>query len=256
MSRWRYGRETAQTPRSQGTSASYICDRLRRENRTDLADAVAAGTISAFAAAEAAGYVRRPQILGTGSRNQARKRQHQFRALAKGGDNALSKMQELWLGPSPEHGSLFNSREELEQAWQMHRTEVMRLWGSHGRRPMGWWEFEAADLEHPGYDLERSTLWHAGVLGPEEKLEVERSWEVEFAAARGMGARERREHLAFHDVPAELIREWTAERRRRPRAIRNPPVEAQEKAPDAATEGQEKSMSFRPQLSAAAKTLE
>ena len=164
---------------------------------------------------------------------------------------SLSELQELWLGAHPTTGSCFRSREELVAAWQAGRAVVMRLWGSHGRRPRGWWEFEAGDLKHPGYFRERSVLWRANVLGPEEKLEVEREWRADFDAARKMGAQERREHHEHCDIPTELIREWTAERRHRPR------VAAPKKALSAAsdTEGEEESTGLRPELSAAVETL-
>jgi hypothetical protein len=87
---------------------------------------------------------------------------------------------------------------------------------------MGWWEFET-DLAHPGYFHERSTLWRAGVLTEAERAEVEHAWRVEFDAARGMDARERREHLEHHDVPVELIEAWAGERRKRTKP--SPPVE-------------------------------
>jgi hypothetical protein len=60
------------------------------------------------------------------------------------------------------------------------------------------------------------------VLSAAERAELEAEWKVEFEKARGMGARERREHYEHHDIPDELIERWTAERRRRPRAARNP----------------------------------
>src|SRR6516225_3511843 len=102
----------------------------------------------------------------------------------------LSELQELWLGAHPSTGSYFRSREELVAAWQAGRAVVMRLWGSHGRRPRGWWEFESGGLTHPGYFHERSVLWRApGVLSAAERAELEDAWAVEFAAARGMSAR-------------------------------------------------------------------
>jgi hypothetical protein len=42
-------------------------------------------------------------------------------------------------------------------------------------------------------------------------------------AAQGMGARERREHFAHHDIPDELIERWAAARRKRTKP--SPPVE-------------------------------
>ena len=125
---------------------------------------------------------------------------------------SYSELQELWLGPGDR--SVFDSPEQLRDAWDRGRDVVMRLWGSHGRRPMAWWNFEAGDLEHPGYFRERSVLWRAGVLSQQERTELEHQWKVEFDAARGMDARARREHLKHHDVPDELVEAWTAARRR------------------------------------------
>jgi hypothetical protein len=131
----------------------------------------------------------------------------------------LSEIQELWLGPHPTTGSCFCSREELVAAWAAGRAVVMRLWGSGGRRPMAWWQFDT-ELKYPGYARERSFLWRHGILEPEETLEAEAEWQRDFDAARGMGARERREHLAYHDVPAELVTAWEAERKPRWRRAR------------------------------------
>jgi hypothetical protein len=144
------------------------------------------------------------------------------------GGTGLSQLQELWLGPNSSHGSLFDSREELQTAWEQNRAEVMRLWGSHGRRPMAWWEFDAGDLKHPGYDLERSTLWRAGLLTEAEKTELEHEWRAEFEKAWApdfmlnvdgrellTGIRARAAHLRWADVPHELVAAWTAERKHR-----------------------------------------
>jgi hypothetical protein len=148
----------------------------------------------------------------------------------------LSELQELWLGAHPTTGSCFRTREELVAAWQAGRAVVMRLWGSHGRRPRGFYEFEWPG-DPPAYDVERSTLWRAGVLGPEEKLEVEHRWRMDFDAVRGKDARAQREHFEWADIPTELVEAWKAERRRRPRR-----AEAPEKALDVAStaEGEER----------------
>jgi hypothetical protein len=127
----------------------------------------------------------------------------------------LSELQELWLGAHPTTGSCFGTREELVAAWAAGRAVVMRLWGSHGRRPMAWWEFEAGDLRYPGYDHEKSVLYTAGKLTEAERAELEVVWREAFDQARGKSAKERREHLAHHDVPNELIERWQGERRRR-----------------------------------------
>jgi hypothetical protein len=198
-----------------GNSVNYILARLERDGRHDLVEAIRAGRVSAFAVAVELGWTARPENLGNGSGNQARRRRHQLSHIVAGGaPGVLSQMQELWLGPNPFQGSLFSSREELRAAWEKNRTEVMRLWGSHGRRPLGWYEFDAGDLERPPYDRERSTLWRAGVLSEAERTELEGEWRREFDAARGMGARARCEHFEHHDIPNELVEAWHAARRR------------------------------------------
>jgi len=128
----------------------------------------------------------------------------------------LAEAMELWLGPG-EH-SCFNSRAELLAAWRCARGYIMRMWGSSGRRPQAWWALgDAASLglRWPGYFRERSYLYEHNVLSPQERDTLEREWRAAFDAARGMGVRERREHLAHNDVPDELIEAWTQERRRR-----------------------------------------
>src|SRR5262245_1553563 len=147
-----------------------------------------------------------------------------------------SELQELWLGTSHD-GSLFGSREELRAAWEKNRDLMMRLWGRGGRRPAAYYEFEWSGVR-PAYDLERSTLWRAGLLTAEEKAALEREWRAEFEKAqaadftlndgRGLlkGNRARRAHYAWADIPAELIEAWSAERRRRGKVIRKLEAEA------------------------------
>jgi hypothetical protein len=69
---------------------------------------------------------------------------------------------------------------------------------------------------------EVSTLWRAGVLGAEEKLDVEAEWRREFehGFTRSYDAKRRREHYAWADIPRELVRAWLAERRRHGKTIR------------------------------------
>jgi len=117
--------------------------------------------------------------------------------------------------------------EELREAWDRGRDVVMRLWARGGKRPMAWWYLEAPvlGLAWPGADRQRSTLWRApGVLGESERAEVEAEWRRDFDAAKGKGVRERREHYEFHDIPAELVEKWQAERRRHSRMTKAPDV--------------------------------
>jgi hypothetical protein len=76
---------------------------------------------------------------------------------------------ELWLGPD-ERGSLFDTREQLLQAWRKHKGEVMARWGTRCRR--GWWELET-DLEYPGYEAEPGFLYARNLLSPEEWIQFE-----------------------------------------------------------------------------------
>jgi hypothetical protein len=56
------------------TSVAYLRKRLADIGRYDLLHAAERGEVSFFAAAEAADLVRRKEVLGTGSENQAKKR--------------------------------------------------------------------------------------------------------------------------------------------------------------------------------------
>jgi hypothetical protein len=253
------------TPRRQhGHSRAYILDRLKRENQIELAAAVEAGTVSAFAAAVQCGWTKRPQTLGGDNTPQARRRRHRLQAITDGGTN-LSQLMELWLGPSAD-GSLFSSREELQQAWERHGEAVMAMWGRSGRRPQIWWELEAPalGLKWPGYFNEQSYLFEHNVLSEQESVELLTFWRKEFertynpnffyTEAPGKileGAAARKKHFDWADIPTTLRWQWRTERRRRPRA------EGPEKALSAAsgTEGEEKSIDLRLERSAAAETL-
>src|SRR5262245_45838585 len=227
--------DSAPTPRRQhGHSRAYILERLRRENRTDLADAVERDEVSAFSVAVSLGWTKRPPTLAAVT-HQARKRRHRFQAL----DGSLSagQLMELQYGPGSA-GSNFSSKEELADAWQRARERLLEQ-SRPGHRPMGWWAFET-ELEHPGYYLERSTLWRAtGVLSESERAALEADWKAAFAEAAQddftlndgsgellMGDCARAAHYAHHDIPTTLIKRWEkAERRRRARQLAAPSVE-------------------------------
>src|SRR6516165_4900275 len=220
------------------TDIESLTRRLREAGRQDLLDLISEGKLSTFAAAVAANIVRRRPILGGGSSNQAKRRAALLRGLSGAEPGAEpealgpgAKM-ELQYGPSPNFGSYFNSREELDEAWKTHRDELLARCNP-GRRPAAFYEFEWSG-PRPAYAIERSTLWRAGLLTEAERTELEAEWKAAFDGVRGDG-RARREHLEHHDVPAELVREWAAERRGRRRVKRAvKPVEQPVEAPQPA----------------------
>ena len=217
------------TPRrQQGTSRSYILDRLKRSNQTSYIAAIERGEISAHTAAIEMGWVKRPPSAAAVT-HQARKRQLRLRAIADDG-LTLTQMQELRLGPGAT--SVFTSREELEDAWQRVR-ERMLMSLAPGRRPQAYYEFEYAG-SRPPYDTERSVLWRKDLLTADEKATLEREWKAEFQTAQApdftlsdgsgellKGDYARAAHYAWADIPRELVKRWTsAERRRRLRRAR------------------------------------
>ena len=66
------------------TSVAYLRKRLADIGRNDLLEAAEAGLVSYFAAAEEAGLVRRKEVLGTGSPNQAKKRLWALSKITRG----------------------------------------------------------------------------------------------------------------------------------------------------------------------------
>jgi hypothetical protein len=217
--------DTPPTPRRQhGHSRSYIIDRLKRENQTELASAVEAGTLSAFSAAVQLGWTKRPPAAGGSNTHQARKRRIRLQAITDG-DLSSSQKMELQYGPNPTQGSLFSSREQLESAWAACRDELLAR-ANPGHRPAIWWELEASGLrlQWPGYFNERSYLYKANVLSEAERAELEHEWKVEFAKAQApgfmvsvsdsqilKGAAARAAHYRWADIPSTLIEQWSAE---------------------------------------------
>jgi hypothetical protein len=126
----------------------------------------------------------------------------------------------------------FASEEERRAAWLRHREQILLL-SAPGRRPQAWWAYEAP-VAWPGLGCERSALYAAdGILSEAEKLELEAYWHEEFDRAQEEGfwicmapneilegRAARRAHYRDVDIPAALVKKWTAERRRQVQAIR------------------------------------
>jgi hypothetical protein len=215
-----------------GTSIAFLTKRLTDIGRHDLLQAVQDGLISTYAAAVEAGLVMRQGVTGTGNKGPAQRRRLTLDALARkhGRDAELrpAEAQDLTLGPSPYLGSCFASRETMRAVWEAHRDGLLAR-ANPGRRPQAYYEFDWPHGPRPPLDTERSTLWRLGLLTEAEREVLQREWREEFDRASEPdfaickpwpealleGAKARREHLDWADVPHELRRRWTAARRRR-----------------------------------------
>ena len=138
------------------------------------------------------------------------------RASARSSDIAasgltFSELQELWLGPC-NGGSVFDSPEQLRDAWARGRAVCMRIWAHDGKRPMGWWHLgDAANLglEWPGYFHQASYLFEHNALEEVEREQLVARWHKEFEHACSLeDAAARKSHLDWADVPHSLRRQW------------------------------------------------
>lgn len=133
-------------------------------------------------------------------------------------EHTITRLQEmeLWLGRS-HRGSAFSDDDQRRQLWFEHRERLMEYWANGGRRPQAWWRFEAP-IPYPGFNLEKSTLWAAGLLGAAEARQLEADWRDEFNRSLepdftflGLtGGNAHIANLVFHDVPAALAEQWAA----------------------------------------------
>jgi hypothetical protein len=217
-------------PIPKGVRRDYVLARLERDGRHGLAAVIRAGRVSAHTIAVELGWIKRPAVLG-GSPNAALRREAVVHALRREGvlpgatadlrglDPA--ELMELTIGPG-QMGSVFRTHAEVRSAWEMARDELLQR-ARPGRRPAAWWVFDAGDLQYPSYDLERSTLWRAGVLSEAERAALETEWREEFDRAQAPdfmiarawpedlleGPAARDAHCAWADIPAELVEAWS-----------------------------------------------
>ena len=140
---------------------------------------------------------------------------------------------DLWLGSGPQgEPRQFANDDARRAAWLLHGERLVGvLPSSPGRRAMAWWRYDSP-IPWPGYEAERSTLYAAGLLGEEEKTVLEAEWRREFE--RGCDpdfvlclgpdehltdAAARRALYRWADIPRQLVRQWTAERKRAAQTI-------------------------------------
>jgi hypothetical protein len=195
-----------------GTSRRYILARLRQEGLGALAEAVTERRVSAYAIAAELGWVRRSERT-VGSPNAEKRRRLQIAVLKSEG----------LFGPVPE--------EDERATWLRVRDEAMRWFAHSGRRPPGWWTYEAPalGLAWPGYEQQAVVLYEAGVLEGAELAELLQFWREEFDRCHASdftvtrpwpepmltGKRARAAHLAWANIPPSLLEQFRAERRRR-----------------------------------------
>jgi hypothetical protein len=151
----------------------------------------------------------------------------------------------LWLGETANREPAFETSEQRREQWFANRDWLMQRYGRGGRRPAGWWEFEAAELglRYPGPDAERSYLYGHSQFSEAEAAAVIADWRKTFERAHrpdfighclGLqgwlnGERGRKALYAWDDIPDSLVKKWTAEKRRGgnpPHAAENPPPDA------------------------------
>ena len=133
----------------------------------------------------------------------------------------------FWLGHPPD---VFANEDEARALWTRHSPRLMDLFAMRGRRPVAWWKFDAP-IPYPGDEFERSALYEAGLLSPEEREQLVAEWREEFDRAQapgfgfcaglrpdGKGAlwltgqAARRAHHAWADIPTSLVEQWRTER--------------------------------------------
>jgi hypothetical protein len=137
----------------------------------------------------------------------------------------------LQFGVEKRWADAFRDEDEHRDAWVCNRERLLAGY-RHGRRPMAWWRFEAP-FPYPGYDAEQQALYRAELLGPDERAELlafwrreyERAHEPHFFFCQGPGrilegVKARRAQYAWAGIPRELLKQWTAQRRRQGRRIR------------------------------------
>jgi hypothetical protein len=86
-----------------GTGREYLKGRLRKGGHFALLAAVERGDLSAYAAAEEAGYVTRKPTLETGSQNMLRRRMFAVRNALRAGGEPLPQDEALAPAEEPRH---------------------------------------------------------------------------------------------------------------------------------------------------------
>jgi hypothetical protein len=110
----------------------------------------------------------------------------------------LSGEQEFSLlyGHETRWAGAFADDDERRDAWIRHRERLLAPY-QHGRRPMGWWDYEAS-IPFPGYERQQSALFEAGLLSETEAHELLAWWREQFE-------RTFEPHFFFCDGPGKIF---------------------------------------------------
>jgi hypothetical protein len=127
----------------------------------------------------------------------------------------------------------FHSDQERREAWERWRDYFLAPDRCRfGKRPQAWWDYDAPIAKPEDDAFEAATLHQAGLLGEDERAELEKYWRARFEQSfephfgvslrpgewlNGDDAKER--HYRTYGILPELVRKWTAERRRREQQI-------------------------------------
>jgi hypothetical protein len=119
-----------------GNSKRHLLRKLKSADRGDLVGAVERGEVTAYQAAVEAGVRKRarPLEVDTSAARRREFRRHPDRVRCDA---------EMWYGPGPGCASAFDSVERAHKYWIENRARLMPLLAVEGRRPWGWWQFEA-----------------------------------------------------------------------------------------------------------------
>jgi len=190
-------------------SKLYILSRLDRDGHSELAAKVRAGEMFATVAALRAGY-RKP--------------------APPVGPNHLEEL-DLWLGIEGGTKSAFPTNELRRAAWFQHRDWITARHKADGFRCIGWWHYEAPIELPPGGENMAAALFEAGLLEEGERSRLIVRWCSEFEQGQALQGASKRAYLREAGIPRSLLREWSAERKRRARTIRDLEAASKSTAP-------------------------
>lgn len=118
----------------------------------------------------------------------------------------------------------WESRPISEARWR-HNRDLMLGRVFAGRRPEEWWHYERG---MPQPDHQTSWLYDHDELSKAELTELlpywrdkyDTSWDADFGDRRLEAAAARKAWYKMFDIPAAIIRQWDAERRRSAKVVR------------------------------------